>query len=279
MLKTIDQKVEEIREKCRLVRKYTMEMTVEVEGGVHFGPAYSIIEILGVLYFGVMNINPENPRWEERDRFILSKGHGVASLYPTMSLAGYYPLDELKLYGAQDSHLGMHPSLDISHGIEASTGSLGQGLSFGAGMSLAGKINKRDYRTFVLLGNGECNEGQIWECAMSAAHYGLDNLVAIVDHNAMQCDHESRTICDMGDLAAKWRAFGWETVEVDGHDIKQLLIALSKNRQPHGKPLAVICHTIKGKGISFFEDNNDYHHVGFVTKELCEKALKDMEQE
>ena len=179
MLKTINQKVEEIREKCRLVRKYTMEMTVEVEGGVHFGPAYSIIEILGVLYFGVMNINPENPRWEERDRFILSKGHGVASLYPTMSLAGYYPLDELKLYGAQDSHLGMHPSLDISHGIEASTGSLGQGLSFGAGMSLAGKINKRDYRTFVLLGNGECNEGQIWECAMSAAHYGLDNLVAI----------------------------------------------------------------------------------------------------
>ena len=278
-MKTIDQRAEEIREKCKLVRKYTMEMTVEVEGGVHFGPAYSIIEILGALYFDIMNIKPEDPCWEDRDRFILSKGHGVASLYPTMALAGYFPLEELKHYGEEGGYLGMHPSMDKAHGIEASTGSLGQGLSFGAGMALAGKINKKDYRTFVLIGNGECNEGQIWECAMSAAHYGLDNLVAIIDNNAMQCDHESRTICDMGDLKDKWRAFGWEAKEIDGHDIKQLLVDLSLNRRPFGKPLALICNTIKGKGISFFEEDNNYHHVGFVTRELAERALKDMEQQ
>ena len=278
-MKSIEQRAEYIRQQCKKIRKLTMEMTLEVEGGVHFGPAYSIIEIIAALYLDIMNIDPKNPRWEDRDRFILSKGHGVASLYPTMALAGYYPVEFLKHYGEENGVLGMHPGLAPDYGIEASTGSLGQGLSFGMGMALAGKIRKKDYRTFVLLGNGECNEGQIWECAMSAAHYGLENLVAIVDNNAMQCDQESRTICDMGDIGDKWRSFGWEVKEIDGHDVKQLLIALSKTRQPYGKPLVVICNTIKGKGISFFEDNNNYHHVHYVTKELCEKALKDMEEQ
>lgn len=275
-MKTMEQRVQDVREKCKLVRRYTMEMTVEVEGGVHFGPAYSIIDIIGALYFDIMKFDPKNPRMENRDRFILSKGHGVAGLYPALAIAGYFPVEDLKKYGEDGGFLGMHPSMDVDHGIEASTGSLGQGLSFGAGMALAGKIKNLDYRTFVLLGNGECNEGQVWECALSSAQYKLDNLVAIIDDNGMQCDHESRTICDMGDIAEKWRAFGWESVQVDGHDVEQLLRAFSYKSRPNGKPLAVVCKTVKGKGISFFEDNNDWHHTHFVTKEICERALADL---
>jgi transketolase len=275
-MRTFDQKVEEITQKCKLIRKYAIEMTLEVEGGVHFGPAYSIIDIIGTLYFGIMKFDPKNPRWEDRDRFILSKGHGCAGLYPALALAGFFPVEDLKLYGADGGFLGMHPSMDVDHGIEASTGSLGQGLSIGAGIALAGKISKKEYRTFVLLGNGECQEGQVWECALTAAQQGLDNLVAIIDDNGMQCDHETRTICDMGDLASKWCSFGWHTVEVDGHDVKQMLKVFSSKNMPYGKPLAVICKTIKGKGISFFEDNNDWHHTHFVTKEIFEQASADL---
>ena len=274
-MKTLEQRVEAVQAKCELVRKYTFEMTVEVEGGVHFGPAYSVIDIIGALYFDIMDFDPGNPRWEDRDRFILSKGHGVAGLYPAMAIAGFFPVEDLKKYGETDGFLGMHPSMDMDYGIEASTGSLGQGLSIGAGVALAGKINKKDYRTFVVLGNGECNEGQVWECALSAVQYRLDNLVAIIDNNAMQCDHESRTIIDMGSFADKWRSFGWAVDEVDGHDIKQLLVALSKNRRPMNKPLAVIANTIKGKGFSFMEDTNDWHHIHYVTKEMYEMALAE----
>lgn len=275
-MKTMDQRVREVRGKCDLVRKYALEMTLEVEGGVHFGPAYSIIDIIGALYFDIMRFDPKNPTWEDRDRFILSKGHGCAGLYPALAMAGYFPVEDLKKYGENGSFLGMHPQMDIEHGIEASTGSLGHGLSIGAGVALAGKIAKKDYRTFVVVGNGECQEGQVWECAMSAAQYGLDNLVAIIDDNGMQCDHETRTICDMRDFAVKWRAFGWHTVEVDGHDVDQLLRAFSLKNMPYGKPLAVICNTIKGKGISLFEDNNDWHHTHYVTKEILDKALVDL---
>ena len=267
-----------LKEKALDTRKKLLKLS-NVSGPIHIGGDLSMADMMTALYSYKLNIDRKDPEWPDRDRFILSKGHGVASLYPTMALAGYYPVEFLKHYGDEDGVLGMHPGLAPDYGIEASTGSLGQGLSFGMGMALAGKLRGKDYRTFVLLGNGECNEGQIWECAMSAAHYGIDNLVAIVDNNAMQCDQESRTVCDMGDIPAKWRAFGWETYEVDGHNVEQLLVALSKNRQPYGKPLAVICNTIKGKGISFFEDNNNYHHVHYVTKELCEKALKDMEEQ
>ena len=275
-MKTFDQRVKDVRDKCRLVRQYAIEMTVEKEGGVHFGPAYSIIDIVGALYFDIMNFDPRNPGWEDRDRFILSKGHGCAGLYPALALAGFFPVEDLAKYGENESFLGMHPSMDMEHGIEASTGSLGQGLSIGAGVALAGKIGKKGYRTFVLVGNGECNEGQIWECALSSAQYGLDNLVAIIDDNAMQCDHESRTICDMGDIAEKWRAFGWAVDEVDGHDVGQLLHALSRNRTPKGRPLAVVARTIKGKGVSVSEENNDWHHLHYVTREMRDIAMADL---
>ncbi len=275
-MKTWDERVKEVQEKCKLVRRYAFEMTVEVEGGVHFGPAYSLIDIVGALYFDIMKFDPNNPTWEDRDRFILSKGHGCAGLYPALALAGFFPLEDLKKYGENASFLGMHPEMSVEHGIEASTGSLGQGISIGAGIALAGKIDKKSYRTFVLVGNGECNEGQVWECALASAQYGLDNLVVIVDDNGMQCDHESRTICDMGNFADKWRAFGWEVEEVDGHSIEQLLTVLSDKRMPKNKPLVVIAKTVKGKGVSFFEDDNDWHHTHFVTKEMWEAAKPDL---
>ena len=275
-MKTLEQRAKDVEEKCRLIRKYAIEMTVEVEGGVHFGPAYSIVEIVGSLYFDIMKLDPQNPAWDGRDRFILSKGHGCAGLYPALALAGFFPVEDLKKYDENGSFLGMHPSMDIEHGIEASTGSLGQGLSIGAGVAMAAKIDKKDYRTFVLLGNGECNEGQVWECALTSAQYGLDNLVAIIDDNGMQCDHESRTICDMGDFAAKWRSFGWAVEEVDGHDVEQLLRVLSEKNMPINKPLAVIAKTIKGKGVSFCEDDNDWHHLHFVSKEICDRIVADL---
>ena len=275
-MKTLEQRVKDVEEKCRVVRRHAFEMTVEVEGGVHFGPAYSIIDIVGALYFDVMKLDPQNPTWEDRDRFILSKGHGCAGLYPALAIAGFFPMEDLKKYGENASFLGMHPGMDVEHGIEASTGSLGQGLSIGAGIAMAGKINRKNYRTFVLMGNGECNEGQVWECALSSAQYGLDNLVAIIDDNALQCDHESRTICDMGDIAAKWRSFGWEAEEVDGHNVEQLIRVLRENRMPKNKPFAVVAKTIKGKGVSFFEDSNEGHHLHYVTREVCDKAMVDL---
>jgi len=275
-MKTLEQRAKEIEEKCRLIRKYAIEMTVNVEGGVHFGPAYSIVEILGALYFDIMKHDPKNPEWEDRDRFILSKGHGCATLYPALAMTGYFPIEDLNKYDENGSFLGMHPSIDVEHGLEASTGSLGQGISIGAGIAMAGKIKKKDFRTFVLVGNGECNEGQVWECALSSAQYCLDNLVVIVDDNGMQCDHESRTICDLGDQVAKWRSFGWQAEEVDGHDIEQLLLVLSEKRMPINKPLAVIAKTVKGKGVSFCEDDNDWHHLHFVTQEICDRILADL---
>ena len=277
VVKTLEQRIKEVEEKCQLVRRYAIEMTVEKEGGVHFGPAYSIIDIVGALYFDILNLDPKNPEWEDRDRFILSKGHGCAGLYPALAMVGFFPIEDLnRLYGENHTFLGMHPSMDVEHGIEASTGSLGQGLSIGAGVALAGKINDKDYRTFVLIGNGECNEGQIWECALTSAHYKLDNLVAIIDDNAMQCDHESNTICDMGDIADKWRAFGWAVEKVDGHDVEQLLRVFSNTRRPYGKPLAVIANTVKGKGVAIGEENNDWHHVHYVTKDMRDIAMVDL---
>jgi len=247
-------------------------------GGVgHLASAFSIVEILYTLYCGdVMRYNASNPGWPGRDYFILSKGHGCATLYPALAMTGYFPIEDLKKYDENGSFLGMHPSIDVEHGLEASTGSLGQGVSIGAGIAMAGKINKKDYRTFVLAGNGECNEGQVWECALTSAQYCLDNLVVIVDDNGMQCDHESRTICDLGDLAAKWRSFGWAAEDVDGHDLEQLLFVLSETRMPKNKPLAVVAKTIKGKGVSFCEDNNDWHHLHFVTQETCDRILADL---
>lgn len=242
----------------------------------HFGGGVSLIDILAVLYGKVMNLDVENPLWEERDRFILSKGHGVLGYYAALCEIGYISKEELKTFEKHKSDLLGHPVRKIEKGIEYTTGSLGQGLSIGIGNALALKENGLDSKVYVLLGDGECNEGSVWEAAMSAAQFKLDNLVAIIDRNNYQLGGHTCEIMDIGDVSAKLKAFGWETRVVNGHDHSELYRALS-GKTENGKPLAVIAQTIKGYGFSFAENNNAWHH-SVITTELYENAKKELEE-
>ncbi len=245
-------------------------------GSGHLGGSLSAIDILTTLYLGVMKIKPNDPSWPERDIFVLSKGHAAPALYVILSYLGYFPQEELLTLRRIDSHLQGHPSI-VTPGIEAPTGSLGQGLSIAKGMALAARVKKglENRRVFALLGDGECQEGQIWEAAMSAAHYGLNNLIAIVDYNNLQIDGSVSDVKEIAPLADKWRAFGWDAFEVDGHDHKKLLDLLKSLKRDAKRPSVVIARTIKGKGVSIFENKVKYHGVAPTDKEL-EIALNEL---
>lgn len=276
MLETREKLVARIEEKARLMRKHSLDMAlVAGSNGAHLGPGYSMAEIMATLYFRVMRHDPKNPEWADRDRFILSKGHGVLGYYTALAEAGYFPVELLKTFETKDSPLAGHPSLHLNLGIESSTGSLGHGLSLGVGIALSAKMDKKDFDTYVYLGDGECNEGMVWEAVMSARQFNLDNIVAIVDRNKIQSDGISRDIMDMGDMAEKWRSFGWTVKEVDGHNIDQLLDAFHRRNRPHGIPYVLIAHTVKGKGVSFFENNNLWHHNKISGEEYV-RALKEL---
>ena len=277
-MKTRDHVINEIAHKAYIVRKTALEMGYMAgERGAHFGSTFSIAEIISTLFFGIMNYSPERRDDPMRDRFILSKGHGSLALYITLAEAGFMPKELLKTFETRDSLLPGHPSLHPELGIEYATGSLGHGLSLGAGVALAGKWDDLKYKTYVLCGDGECDEGMIWEAAMLAAKEHLENLVAIIDCNRMQSDGFVRDICEYGDMAGKWRAFGWNVQEVDGHDPEQLFNVLTKSHQVQGQPLAIIAHTIKGKGVSLFENNPNAHHYR-INKEEYEEALMELEE-
>lgn len=251
-----------IEQKARLMRKHSLDMAlVAGSNGAHLGPGNSMSEIMATLYFAILRHNPKNPYDENRDRFVLSKGHGVLGYYTALAEAGYFPVELLKTFETDDSPLAGHPSIHREFGIEYSTGSLGHGLSLAVGSALGARVNGKPFVTYVYLGDGETNEGMVWEAAMTAAHLGLDNLVAIVDRNLLQSDGLSRDAVDMGDMAAKWRAFGWQAAEVDGHDVPALLDVFQERKRPKGKPYVVIAHTVKGKGVSFFENDNKWHHA------------------
>jgi transketolase len=236
----------------------------------------SAVELVTVLYFGgVLRYDPARPDWPERDRFILSKGHGVPVQYAALAEAGYFPVEELSTLRKIDSRLQGHPVLGTAPGIEASTGSLGQGLSIGLGIALAARMDRRDYRVFVLLGDGECQEGQVWEAAMAAGHYRPDNLVAMVDYNKYQLDGAIADILDLDPLAPKWEAMGWAVREIDGHHLPQVLDALDWAVSQPG-PACIVAHTIKGKGVSFMEGENAYHGVAPTEEELA-RALAELE--
>ena len=257
------------------MRKKALDMSLEAgASSSHLGGGFSIIDITATLYGAVMRYNQNDPEWGDRDRFILSKGHGVLGYYTALSEAGFIPEEDLMTFEKSGSYLAGHPVIKREKGIEFSNGSLGMGLSLGIGVALAGKLRQRTYRVYVLIGDGECNEGSIWEGAQAGAQYGLDNLVAIIDRNSFQQTGTNRDIMSIGDAAAKWRSFGWETEELDGHDIAALFDTFKKDRTS-GKPLAVIAHTIKGKGISFAENNNDWHHAT-LTKSLYDQAVEEM---
>jgi len=244
-------------------------------GSGHPGGSLSAADIVTTLYFKILRHNPKNPRWKDRDRFILSKGHAAPILYAALAENGYFPLEELSTLRRPGSCLQGHCDMTATPGIEMSSGSLGQGLSFGIGIALAGRLDARDYRVYVLLGDGECDEGQVWEAAMASAHFKLDNMVAIIDHNEQQIDGWNYEVMNLEPLAEKWKSFGWHTIEVDGHDFTQLLSALEKAKQIKGKPTAIIAKTVKGKGVSFMERNIDFHGKA-PTSEEVKKALEEL---
>ena len=275
-MKTRDEKIALIKHKAKLMRRDSLDMAlVAGSNGAHLGPGYSMMEIMATLYFEVMRHDPKNPFWDERDRFILSKGHGVLGYYTALAESGYFPTDVLKTFETTDSFLAGHPSMDMAHGIEVTSGSLGHGLPIAEGIALAGKKNGKGYTVYAYLGDGECNEGSIWESAMSCAHFALDNIVAILDRNKLQSDGICRDILCMGDMAEKWRVFGWQVTEIDGHDVGQILDALHVRNRAIGRPNMIIANTIKGKGVSFFENDNSWHHKK-LTLELYDAAMAEL---
>lgn len=242
------------------LRKKIFKMIYKAGGG-HIAPSLSIVEILTVLYFGgVMKYDPANRHWEGRDRFVLSKGHASAALFSVLAQAGYFDSKTLDTYCQKGSVLGGHPDMHKVPGVEASTGALGHGLPYASGMALAGKLNKADYRVYVLLGDGECQEGSVWEAALFAAQQKLGNLTVIVDYNKIQAMDRLENIIGLESLADKWKAFGWDVAEVDGHNTGSLVDVLDNNMSAGAAPKAVIAHTTKGKGISFMENIPIWHY-------------------
>jgi len=245
-------------------------------GRGHLGASLSLVEILRVLYDTVLRFDPKHPQWAERDRMLLSKGHGCIAQYVLLQEKGFFPAEELQKFCRFDGILGGHPDPKVP-GIEVSTGSLGHGLSIGVGMALCAKRDAAAHRVFVVLGDGECNEGSIWEAAMSAAQHRLDNLVALVDYNKMQSYGSTCEVVDLEPFADKWRAFGFATEEVDGHDVGALERLLARLPFAPGRPSAVVCHTIKGKGIAFAENSPDWHHKSRVSDEDVARLLAALE--
>lgn len=267
--------VAEMEAMAKKLRRHIVTMIGKAGSG-HPGGSLSALEILTALYFKVLRHKPLDPNWPDRDRFILSKGHAAPALYAVLAECGYFPVEELLTLRQMDSRLQGHPDRTLTPGVEMSAGALGQGLSFAIGIALAGRLDAEDYRAYVLLGDGECDAGQVWEAAMSAAHFKVDNLVAIVDKNKLQLDGWTRDVMNLDPLPAKWQAFGWKVIEVDGHSISKLIEAFKEAQKVKGQPTVIIAHTIKGKGVSFMENNNDFHGKAPNAIEM-EIALKELE--
>ena len=239
-------------------------------GTPHLGSCLSCVDVLVAAYWSALRIDPTKPRDPDRDRFILSKGHGAPALFHVLAKRGFYPESRLEAYGTDGSVFAEHPPTpDHLEGVEAATGSLGHGLPMGLGMALAARIHKRDYRVFALLSDGECNEGSVWEAAMLAAANRVDSLTVIIDFNKWQATGRSEEIMALSPLVDKWRAFGWNASEIDGHDMGGLVRALAKVPTVAGKPTALIAHTVKGKGVSFMEDDNNWHYRTPNAEELA----------
>ena len=243
----------------KALRRMIVEAVVSAGRG-HLGPALSLVEILRVLYDDVLRIRPKEPRWPDRDRCILSKGHGCLALYAILADKGFFPTDVLATFCAHDSILGGHPEHGMIPGVEASTGALGHGLSIGVGMAIANRMRKSPARVFVVLGDGELDEGAVWEAAMGASKHRLDNLTAIIDYNKFQSYGPTSVVLELEPLLDKWRSFGFAADEVDGHDVHALRGKLRSLPYASGRPSALICHTVKGKGVPEAENNADWHH-------------------
>ena len=253
-------KLKELENKARILRKHIIKMTGAAGSG-HPGGSLSAADIVAALYFHELRLDPSRPDWPDRDRFVLSKGHAAPVLYAALAERGFFPLEELLNLRKLGSRLQGHPDMRKVPGVEMSTGSLGQGLSAANGMALAARLDRRDYRVYVLLGDGEIQEGQIWEASMAAAHYKLDNVTAFLDHNGYQIDGPVREVMSPEPVAAKWRAFGWHVIEIDGHNLSEILSALAEAKTVRGRPTMIVAETVKGRGVSFMEGQVDWHGV------------------
>ncbi len=267
----------DLEKKARTIRAHVIRMVYAAQSG-HIGPSLSIADFLAALYFHVMRVKPEDPGWPRRDRLVLSKGHGCSAWYAALAERGYFPKEELLTFRRLGSRLQGHPDMAKTPGVDMTAGSLGHGLSAGLGMALGARIDGFDYRTFVILGDGEIQEGLIWEAAMAAPRLGLDNLVAIVDYNRWQSGGAVGEIMPLEPLSSKWEAFGWATQEIDGHDMEAILEAFNLAEKTKGRPAAIIAHTTKGKGVSFMENDNKWHMTA-PTREEAEVALRELEGE
>jgi len=270
-----EHKVNELAAIAVKLRKHVINMTCAAASG-HPGGSLSAADIVTVLYFHQLRQDPRNPGWAERDRFVMSKGHAAPILYAALAESGYFPVSYLKTLRQLGSSLQGHVDMLSLPGIEMSTGSLGQGLSAANGMALANRLDKRAARVYCLMGDGECQEGQIWEAAMTSAHYKLDNLTAIVDHNKFQIDGPVEKIKNLAPFADKWQAFGWNVICCDGHDITDLIDALDQAVKTQGKPTVIIANTVKGKGVSFMEERPLDYHGKAPTADEEKRAIEEL---
>ena len=269
------EQIKELEEQARQVRRDIIRMCLAGKSS-HIGTALSAVDMLVVMYFNTLNVNPGEPQWPGRDRFILSKGHGGAALYAVLARRGFFPVADLDGYCSDGSFMIGHCDRKVP-GVEVSTGSLGHGLSIGVGMALAARYDKASSRVFVLLGDGECDEGAVWEAAMSAGHFGLDGLTALVDHNKQQALGHVVDVMTLEPLAEKFKAFGWSVREIDGHDMREIVEVLDRTPFEKGRPSMIIANTVKGKGVSFMEDELLWHYKS-LTEEEAGKALAELER-
>ncbi|MFQ5455612.1 MAG: transketolase [Nitrospirota bacterium] len=269
--------IKELENKARIIRKDILKM-LTLAGSGHTGGCLSATDIVTALFFYKMRHDPQNPGWSGRDIFILSKGHAAPLLYAVLARAGYFDLDELKTLRKVGSRLQGHPNVRTLPGIEMSTGSLGQGLSIANGIAMGKKLDGLNSQIYVLLGDGEVQEGQVWEAAMTASHYQLDNICAILDRNGLQIDGFVTDVMDIDPISDKWRAFGWDVIEIAGHSISEIITTLDGLERKRGKPSIIIANTIKGKGVSFFEGKCEYHGIA-PTRDELERALIELGDE
>ena len=274
MIKSQCLDIKSLEERAKVIRRHVVRMIAKAGSG-HPGSSLSTVDLLVALFYNKLKHNPQQPAWPDRDRFVMSKGHGCPALYAILAEMGYFSVDKLDTLRQFGSILQGHPCMKTTPGIEISGGSLGQGLSVGLGIALAAKLDKKDYRTYVMLGDGEIEEGQVWEAAMAASHYKADNLCAIIDQNGLQIDGFIHEIMSSHPIPDKWRGFGWHVIEINGHDYKAISSAYDEAEKIKGRSTVIVAKTIKGKGVSFMENQVDWHGKA-PSKEEAERALAEL---
>ncbi len=267
-----ESRIKELEEIARKVRVHIVKSTHEAGSG-HPGGSLSATDVLTALYFEIMDHRPDEPDWPKRDRFVLSKGHAAPALYGVLAESGYFPVDELMTLRKLGSRLQGHPHKKTTPGVDASTGSLGQGLSIASGMALAGKLDRDPYRVFAICGDGEIQSGQIWESAMFASNNKLDNLIAFLDRNQLQIDGSTEEVISIEPIVSKWESFGWHVMEIDGHDFNEIIEAVERAEEVHDQPTMIVSHTVKGKGVPFMEGSLAFHGKA-ANDEQLETALE-----